>query len=81
MGDILIGLTSSINAVLIWFNALMLRFSAWPLVFAAIVSMLIVRFIVYPFLKSGVGSDSVKESYRKGYDSGYSKGKNDWSVK
>lgn len=69
------------TAVENWVLQLEVKFGFWSYVFGVVLAMLVVRFIVYPFLKGRVvGSDSVRADFQRGYDSGYSKGKNDWSV-
>lgn len=67
---IFIRLTTTINSVFGWFNTLMNSTGAWRFIFGAIAAMLVVRFLLYPFLKEGVarGSDKVKKGRDKDKD-------------
>ena len=38
------------------FDTLMVKTGAWAYIFGIIVAMLVLRFIVYPFLKEGIAS-------------------------
>jgi len=52
---------NGIFGVLDLFSSFLDSLGAWSFIFAVIVAMSVIRFIVYPFLKGGVaGSDSVR---------------------
>lgn len=69
VGQMVSGLSSAFNAVLTWTTNLFNSMSAGSYVLGAIFAMLAVRFLIYPFLKGGVGaSDPVKRVKRGDVD-------------
>ena len=61
MGEVFDIVNSGIIGVLDLFSSFLDSLGAWSYIFAVIVAMTVIRFIIYPFLKGGVaGSDSVR---------------------
>lgn len=64
---ILLSFRSAWNAVYSWFNTVLTATHAKDYVIAIIIAMLVIRFLVYPFLKNGVvnagSSDSAVQNF------------------
>lgn len=59
-----------ISSVFLIFDTLAVAFNAWPVIFGGVLAMLVMRFLIYPFLKIGiVHSDSVVSVRRSIFNS------------
>lgn len=56
VGQMVSGLSTAFNAVLLWTTNLFNELSAGAYVLGALFAMLAVRFLIYPFLKGSVGT-------------------------
>ena len=57
------GIYNAITNVFVWFNRIVNTIEIRPYIYGAIAVMLVVRFIIYPFLKEGIvsGSDGTRK--------------------
>lgn len=59
-----------ISSVFLIFDTLAFAFNAWPVIFGGVLAMLVMRFLIYPFLKVGIArSDSVVSARRAIFNS------------